>query len=136
MDYRSLLVVGGEIGATVSGCDVDVLELGRLESADDIPDSARADLAIVADQLEHMSKHDGAHVLARLRDIHCSRVVLILAHDAWDNKELLALGFMQAESPSTNGRVYIFDPDKFHEPREWNNPSDWANPENFDKYRW
>lgn len=128
--------MGGEPGATVAGHDAEVLRLGRIESADDIPAAVRADVALVVDQLEHMSKFEGAHMLARLRDIHCGRVVLILADDAWEPVELLALGFIQVQRPAACGRVYLFDPDRFNEQREWNNPSDWANPENFRKYRW
>jgi hypothetical protein len=113
-----------------------LVRLGRLDAAAGIPDSGGADVAIVVDQLEHMSRRGGAHLLARLRDVHCASVVLNLDNDVRDREELLAPGLMSGHCPSTDGRVYVFDPDKINEPREWNNPSDWANPGNFDKNRW
>ena len=131
-----LLVVGAHHEVRHWGAAADVNSLGRLESYSEIPDEIRADVTVVVDQLEHMNKDAGAHLLSRLRDVHSRRVLLILTDDDWSREELLALGYLQIERPSQDERLFLHDPAQFHEPREWNNPSDWAHPENFKKRRW
>ncbi|MCK5325235.1 MAG: hypothetical protein KAJ57_04480 [Woeseiaceae bacterium] len=113
-----------------------VHELKELRHADGIPQTLRADLGIVVGQLETMTRFEGMQLLSRLRDIHCTRVLLVYEGNEWSRDELLALGYLESKRPSGDGRCYLFDPDLFNQPRDWNNPSNWANPENFRKYRW
>jgi hypothetical protein len=120
--------------------DQNFIQIGRVGSAAEISDEIRVDIAVVVDQIECMSKTDGMHLLSKLRDLTSTRVLLLLSCDSWTSGELLALGFQerqhQAKRPSNDGRLYLFDPDDFHESRDWNNTANWANPENFNKFRW
>jgi hypothetical protein len=110
--------------------------LSHVCSAEDLVAVERAALGIVFDQLEHMEKEEGAHLLSRLRDHLCDRVLLHYATGEFSNQELLALGYIKQDRPSIDGRFFLFDPDIFFERRDWNTPEKWANPENFKKYRW
>ncbi len=121
---ESLLILGaiGEAPARES-----VVGVFSLQDALSIDDAVRADLGVVIDAgPEHVSS------LARLRDIHCKRV-LLLARDSWSINDLLGLGFQRI--PADRPHVFICDPD-LTPPRDWNNASNWAHPENFDKQRW
>ena len=132
------------VGAVIENQDLprnhDIIQIGRVGSASEISDEIRVDIAVVVDQVECMSKTDGMHLLSKLRDLTSNRVLLLLYSDDWTSGELLALGFQeiqqQAKRPSIDGRLYLFDPNDFHESREWNNTANWANPENFNKFRW
>lgn len=116
--------------------DSTVQWLCHVHSADDLVAVDRADLGIVFNQLEHMEKNEGAHLLSRLRDQYCRRVLLHLSGEMLADQELLALGYIKQDSPPGEGELFLFDPDLFFERRDWNSPEKWANPENFKKYRW
>jgi hypothetical protein len=103
---------------------VDVDDLAGLAS------DVRADVAIVV-----AARKDHEAGLARLRDVHCDRILLVPAVEAgWTPTELRSLGFIEFRSEGET--LWLFDPAKSNPPREWNNPRNWANPENFDKFRW
>ena len=117
--------------------------LGRLASADELPPELRVDTGLVVEQLEHLAPRAGAHLLSRLRDVHCKRVFLLLRNrlsnddTRWGRDTLLAMGFTQQQPDVALGaELYLYEPEVFNPPREWNNARDWANPENFRKYRW
>ena len=116
--------------------------LGRLASADEISPELRVDTGLVVEQLEHLDSRAGAHLLSRLRDVHCKRVFLLLRNGKsgntdWSRDTLLAMGFTQQRPDARLGaELYLYEPEVFNPPREWNNARDWANPENFRKYRW
>lgn len=116
--------------------DSSVVWLGNIKTAGDIDNIEQADFGILFEQLEHMNKKDGIHLLSRLRDQYCRRIMLHCSVRSHSNQELLALGFIEQERPFKDGRFYLFDPELFFERREWNTPDNWANPENFRKYRW
>ena len=116
--------------------DSSVEWLCHVHTAEDMIAVERADLSIVFDQLEHMEKTEGVHLLSRLRDQHSSRVLLHCADQTHSRQELMALGFIEQQLPSSDGRFFLFDPDLFFPRRDWNTPDKWANPENFKKYRW
>lgn len=117
------------VGATVEW-------LCHVHSAEDMVAVERADLSIVFDQLEHMEKTEAVHLLSRLRDQHSNRVLLHCADQTHSKQELLALGFIEQKRMSSDGRVFLFDPELFFQRRDWNTPDKWAKPENFKKYRW
>ena len=73
--------------------------------------------------------------IARLRDIGCSRVLLLSGQQTWPVNQLRGLGFQPVE-PLGSHAAFLYDSDLLNRPREWNNAKHWANPENFDKYRW
>ncbi len=115
---------------------VEIETIGCVQSAADIPNALRGDIAIVAVDRLDIGRADAEHLLARLRDVHSHRVLLLLDGDTWSADELRALGFLEQPTRRSENRVFFHDPDQFNEPREWNNPTSWANPKNFGKYRW
>ena len=114
--------------------DSSVEWLCHVYTADDIVAVDRADLGVVFDQIEHMEKMESRHLLGRLRDQHCRRVLLHCGTALFSIQDLLALGYI--EHPSEYGRLFLHDPEQFFERREWNTPDKWAHPENFKKNRW
>ncbi len=102
---------------------------------DRLPADLRIDIALVrpenGDVLESV-----AALLARLRDVHARRVVVLADAIQCDATFFTALGFERRHSPSMGRYVFAWDPDVADQPRAWNNPDSWANPENFSKYRW
>lgn len=78
---------------------------------------------------------DDIPAIARLRDIGCRRVLLLVEADEWTENDLRGLGFLPTE-PLESHDAFLYDSDLLNQPREWNNARHWANPENFDKYRW
>jgi len=103
---------------------------------DALPATLRVQLGIVVVPLVSLSRRDTEQLLARLRDVHCEKVLLVDTDDLWKADALRSLGYLETDDSRAGARCYLFDPDVFNQPREWNNPSDWANPENFRKYRW
>jgi Family of unknown function (DUF6231) len=135
-EQTSVLLVGPEAYAAELSDVGEVVVAGRVASARELADDLRSDLAIVIDQVEEMSREEAEHLLCRLRDILCGRVLLVVRGRRWSRAELLALGFLELKQTAGDRRLYLFDPALFNEPRDWNNPASWANPENFDRYRW
>lgn len=113
------------------GVPASVRWLTGIESADDLPEDRRYELAVVFDQLSHMPKSAAIHLIAALRDRYARRVVIL--DSTLDYGEFLALGFERLPAPVEG---YVYDPDSPSRRREWNHAGDWANPENYDKYRW
>jgi len=110
--------------------------LDDVTCVDDLDGGLRAHVAIVAGQLESMAHKDGVNLLARLRDVHCGTVLLVVSGGDWTRDELLALGYQETKQLSLNRRCYLYDAETSDQLRDWNNPMYWANPKNFRKYRW
>ncbi|MBT8080648.1 MAG: hypothetical protein KJO31_18855 [Gammaproteobacteria bacterium] len=108
----------------------------NIASVDDIRPIDRADMGIVLNQIEHMRRPDAMHLLSRMRDQFCYKVLARIDSGAFTDQELLALGYIRQERPHSDGHYYLFDPAVFFEKREWNTPQHWAHPENFTKRRW
>jgi len=87
--------------------------LCHVHSAEDVVAVKRAHLSIVFDQLEHMEKENGVHLLARLRDQYSDRVLLHCTDQIHSDQELMALGFIKQKRPSSGGRFFLFDPENF-----------------------
>lgn len=129
------LVAIGMTDSEMPGVDIKQA-YESLSGADELPQSLRVELGIVVSPLDFMSRRSAEQLLSRLRDVHCDKVLLLDTGGRWKPDELRSLGFLEVQSPSIDGRCYLFDPEIFNQPRDWNNPSDWANPQNFRKYRW
>jgi hypothetical protein len=107
----------------------------------------RTQLALVAGTLEHMDKHVGGQVLARLRDLYCAVLyVLVPMGDRWsglvsrwENQELITYGLRPARQyPATGKPLYLYHYDIFDYKLtpDWLNSKYWANPHRWDKERW
>jgi hypothetical protein len=71
-------------------------------------------------------------VIARLRDVHCERVLIIQTDGGMLSTDLLALGFQELATED-DCTLFIHSAEVTDRPREWNNAKHWAHPENFDK---
>jgi hypothetical protein len=103
-----------------------------------VPDAERFDLGIVAGVIEHLDDRAARALIATLRDVHCSSLLLAVPAAHWPLEAYLALG-LELRDVSATGEawhLYWFDVDRYNPEREWNNPQHWANPENFKRYRW
>lgn len=123
-------------------------EVTAASGADLLGDTARLprfDLALVADTLEHMSARDAGVVIARLRDLHARRLLVVVRmgpdwpgqRSHWESGDLLAYGLRRAAgAPGEHGpvHVYRFDLRDYKQTPEWLSPKDWANPEQWGKY--
>lgn len=86
----------------------------------------------------------GCALLARLRDLHARKVLVIVAahlnHTPWDRRSLIGLGFTpHGEAVDEAGErllLYQFDIATYKTTPDWLSPEHWANPELWDKYRW
>ena len=127
---------------TVGASDIEMPDFATvhayetLSGPEELPATLSVQLGIVIAPLESMSRTHAEQLLARLRDVHCEKVLLLDTGAGWSPDELRSLGYVEIRRPEDGGRCYLFDPYLFNQPREWNNPSNWANPENFRKYRW
>lgn len=113
----------GEMTETSPGADVfsfkSIAKNDRLE--------LRRELGVCVDPgREHV------HVLARLRDVHCKRILIFQTGTVFTSSELLALGF-QKIATEKDCTIYLHSAEVTDRPREWNNAKHWAHPENFDK---
>ena len=122
--------------------------LTRLEEPDPFDSLARHgrfDLAIVADQLEYMTRDSGTELLGLLRNLHTNAMVVLYqpqhAPDAlrWPRNDFLGMG-LRREADFEDGErsmtLYSYELDTYNFRRAWNNPQYWANPENWGRYWW
>ena len=110
--------------------------LGDVQSVNQLDNQQRYPVALVVDQIAHMTSQSAVHLLAQLRDRYAERVIVCNEKDTLDSQQLLALGYIRREGVPTFSNIYVHDPDEFYERRAWNDSRDWANPENFDRFRW
>lgn len=109
----------------------------------------RYDLAIIADQLEHLDKRLGIELLAGLRNLSASRLAVLvdLAQTReWQENDFFSLAlqrhasFTQAEREECDEKrtlaLYTYDLADYKQVPDWLNNKYWANPDMFDKYWW
>lgn len=108
---------------------------------------ATGQLALVAGTLEYLDKRRAGNVIARLRDIYCAVLYVVVpvgdrwpglvSH--WENHELLAYGLRRARRYSVEGRplcLYHYDIYDYKLTPDWLNTRHWSNPNRWDKARW
>lgn len=126
------LVAYGPLAATRHDSSSD-LSVERLPGADDLPADLRVDVAVVDARDCDDVRRVGA-LLARLRDVHAQRVVVLVAGIA--RNDLLALRFEPTKHAFEGAEVFLSNAGITDKRRDWNNARHWAHPENFDRYRW
>ena len=132
----------------LTSCKQCVLrEFSASPTLDLLDNYGRFDLVFVSHVLEKMPKPAAEQLIARLRDLHCDRLIIVIpigmdwpnhvSH--WQQADLLGLGFsLLAEFHSNKHRVHIyaFDIASYKTTPEWLSSTYWANPEMFNKYWW
>lgn len=108
-----------------------------------LADHGRFDFVVMRGVLERADAQGGAHLLARLRDVHTRRLCVVLAAGgdgaSWQGAELIALGLSYWSSGTLNEatvEVYGFDLGTYKATPDWLNARHWAHPEHWGKFRW
>lgn len=105
------------------------------------------DFGIVSDCIEHLTKNNAIHLLARLRDLYTKKLLIVVPigdewsehQSRWQETELLALGFIvkaRLRFDEKPVHVYAFDIATYKTTPDWLNSKYWANPQLWDKYWW
>ena len=105
------------------------------------------DFGIAANTIEFLEKHVAIHVLARLRDLHTKKLLIVAPigeqwknHCSyWEETDLVALGFIVKAKIMVEQKpvhIYTFDIASYKTTPDWLNNKYWANPELWDKYWW
>lgn len=108
---------------------------------DDAPTpDARFDFAIVANSLEHLDKQAAGRLIARLRDLHTQRFVVLVplgeewgGHAShWTENDLLAYGMTLMARFEQHGRplaLFHYNLADYKTTPDWLNSRYWAHPE-------
>ena len=107
----------------------------------------RYDFCFVANVLERIEKTAAGQVLARLRDLHATRLFVVAPigeewpalASAWEMTDFIAYGMRLLHSYEQDGKrlqMYKFDIGDYKRTPDWLNPKHWAHPERWDKERW
>lgn len=108
-----------------------------------LANQGRFDLVVMRGVLERIDAEIGAHLIARLRDVHTSRLCVVLCCERgdrrWQPAELIAMGLAHWSSETLNEaalEIYGFDLGTYKATPDWLNARHWAHPEHWGKYRW
>ena len=109
----------------------------------DIEGLGRFDLVVLRGVLERLDEASGAHLMARLRDVHTHLLCVVLddmGQDArWTRDALVAMGLAHWSTERVQAAdvdVFGFDLGTYKKTPDWLNARHWAHPEHWDKYRW
>jgi len=152
LDPKSILVLGQLGEHLIDDYVSDHLDC-KLARADpehvleQLDSLARYDLVFVSHTIEYMAADRAIQLIARLRDIHARRLILVVAMgeqwpgsiSVWNKRDLLALGLVQIAENIVSDRlvhVYGYDILTYKTSPDWLSSRFWANPGLFDKYWW
>jgi len=140
---------GQELFASyLAGCQQCTLqEIINAPTLQQLDKYGRYDLVFVSHVLENMPKSKAEQLIARLRDLHSDRLIIVLPigkdwpkHAShWQQTDMLGLGFSQVAEFQYKQHlvhIYAFDIASYKTTPEWLSNKYWANPEMFDKYWW
>lgn len=150
----SILAIGPRAGALTSDyheahpdCRISYLDAEGTLGADgllaELAAQGRFDFVVLRGVLERVDGDSGAHLLARLRDVHTKRFCLVFdASDRdhpWHTSALVAMGLTHWSSESIDDAVldiYGFDLGTYKATPDWLNARHWAHPQQWGKERW
>lgn len=150
----SVLAIGAQAGDFLAAyqnahreCRITYLDadgtLGAATLLEELARQPRFDFVIVRGELERIDAETGAHLLARLRDVHSKRLCVVLdtntGEHRWQASELIAMGLSHWASETVNDthlEIYGFDLGTYKATPQWLNPRHWAHPEQWGKNRW
>ena len=107
----------------------------------------RYDVGIVTDTLEFLDKDLSGQLIARLRDIHTTRFLIVVRmgdgweqlKSVWQTVDLLSFGMKLVNRYEFDGKpihIYKYDISTYKRTPEWLNSKNWANPQLWNKFRW
>jgi hypothetical protein len=126
---------------------VDLVQMDIHEVVERLNNHGMFDFTLVANTIEYVDKATAQHFLARLRDIHTKKMLVVVPigeqgsdlPSRWEAADFLALGFILKSKLTVDQKplhVYAFDIDSYKSTPEWLNNKYWANPQLWDKYWW
>ena len=140
---RRLLAAGEAAKRLLEYYQDDAVRIDHLDPATASPAAdTQYDFALVAGYLEQVTPHQGAALLARLRDVQAQRFAVIVPEQRdthWTPDTFIALGlsihghYREADPPLL---LATYDIANYKRTPDWLSPKNWANPELWDKYRW
>ena len=112
-----------------------------------LQETMRYDVGVVADTLEFLDKDQSGQLIARLRDLHTARFVLVVRigdqwqhiKSVWQTVDLLGYGMKLVNRYNVDGKpihIYKYDIATYKKTPEWLNSKNWANPQHWDRFRW
>ena len=138
LPVHSLIYCGNRPQAIIDA--IEPTPLTHASSSDILNATARYDLAIVYDCLEHLTQSEGVTLIGRLRNVIAPKIwILNSTRSQWQWNDFIKLGFKSGdpiEFQQEKLQTYYYDISTYNKKRDWNNPKNWANPENWNKYRW
>lgn len=101
----------------------------------------RFDLALLVDCLEHLPIIAGQQLLGGIRNLHASRLAVLvdLQGSGWHETNFYALAMQLSERFQRDEQslsLFTYDLLDYKQLPSWLNDKFWANPENFGKYWW
>ena len=103
----------------------------------------RFDFVILRGVLERVDADTGAHLLARLRDVHAKRFCATLNagndEHPWQASALIAMGLAHWSRETVDAgilEIYGFDLGTYKTTPDWLNARHWAHPQHWGKERW
>jgi hypothetical protein len=150
----SVLAIGPQAGALMTayqsahpGGQVATLDAEGILDGETLltalAEHGRFDFVILRGVLERVAADTGAHLLARLRDVHAKRFCVVLkANDdehPWQASALLAMGLAHWSRETINAAIlefYGFDLGTYKTTPDWLNARYWAHPQRWGKERW
>ena len=129
----------GDVLAACPNCQVTRVEGDILAQLDTL---GRFDLGIIANSLEHVDRKTAGRILARLRDVHTRRlVVLVPIGNTWENQcnhweaiELLGYGMSLMARYQVDDKalhLYHYAIETYKLTPDWLNSKHWAHPEHW-----
>lgn len=120
---------------------------GNLEGEallDALSEQGRFDFVLLRGVLDRIDEDAGAHLMARLRDLHAPRFCVALGDNDgtghhWSADELVAMGlghWSTERQGDTTLEIYGFDIGNYKATPDWLNARHWAHPEHWGKFRW
>jgi hypothetical protein len=125
------------LNSVPAGCRVTRLSADKFA---ELPDLGRFDLGIVANTLEYLERKAAGMLLARLRDLHTRRFVVLVPlgthwenlRSHWQTADLLGYGmtvmarYREADRPL---HLYHYAIESYKTTPDWFNSQHWAHPE-------
>lgn len=101
----------------------------------------RYDLALIVDCLEHLPKRHGRELLGGIRNLHASRLAVLIDLEAsdWQTTDFFSLGLQIADRFQRDAQIltlFTYDLLDYKQIPDWLNAKFWANPQMFGKYWW
>lgn len=126
-------------------CRFDVLD--HVGGVEELSTDCRYDLVFVMQALEYMNKEQATMVIARLRDVVCRQLIVVVPpgdavpgqKSRWQAEDLRALGMVAIGEGQAAGQpfqVFGFDIMTYKTTPDWLNSRYWAHPELFGRFWW